>query len=437
MSDSTAPARQTVVTGVGIMSPIGIGADAFWDSISNRRSGVAPFEICGYTAAPQNAGGEVRDFTDSAAKKGYLKSVRKSIKVMCREIQLGVASAMQALEHSGLNLDEIDHHRMGVDFGANLMFSPPEVLQDAAWRCVTEGDESRAFHYDQWGQVGLAAMEPLWLLRYLPNMPACHIGIAADARGPNNSITQDEASGNLVMSEASRIIERGHADVMISGTTGTRVHPVKTMHVSMWDQLASNPGSPATWCRPFDRDRSGEVVAEGSCSFILEDESHAVARGAKIYGRILGGGASCVIDRAGNADLRRALALAAVRAIADAGLEPGDIGHVNAHGCGDRERDAAEAAAILDVFGSDTNIPVTAVKSYMGNSGSGSGPIEVAASLLALQHGVIPATLNYSSPDESCPIRVVSDEPLTTDNKVFLKLSVTRIGQASAIVVSA
>jgi len=438
MSDRNEAVEPIVITGAGVVSPIGIGVDAFWENLSAGRSGISTIEIMADCGAPRNVGGEVKEFTDKTAKKTYLKPQRKSIKVMCREIQLGVASAALAIENSQLAVEEMDHERIGVDFGANLMLSPPETLKDACWACVENGEAERSFTYGDWGTTGLATMEPLWLLKYLPNMPGCHIGIACDARGPNNSITLDEASGNLALQEATRNIQRGRADVMIAGTTGTRLHPVKSMHAIMWDELANSNDPPESWSRPFDRNRSGQVLAEGACSFILESASHAKQREANILGTILGGGSSCVLDKQGKPHLRQALVNAMRAALRDAGMTASDIGHINAHGLSTGPIDNAEARAIQEVFGSAAGeVPVTALKSYLGNSGSGCGTLEMAGSLLALQHGIIPPTLNYQTPDPECGLNVVHGEPLATTNKVFIKLNVTRIGQASAIIVRA
>lgn len=436
MNQQSNSAQRVVVTGMGIMSPVGIGAEKFAAQLLANQSGVGVIESLDYTASPGNVGAEVREFTLSSARKEHLKQHRKSIKVMCREIQLGVAAALQAVQHSGIDMDTIDHTRFGVDFGANLMLSPPDVLKDAAWKCTTpEGDDFR-FGFDEWGTIGLPSMEPLWLLRYLPNMPACHIGIAVDARGPNNSITLDEASGNLVVAETCGILRRGIADVMITGTTGTRVHPVKTMHSAMWDKLADTPEAPEERCRPFEKQRSGDVVGEGSGSLILETEEHAQQRGATIYATVLGTGSSCVLSRTGQADRRTAMRQAMQAALRSADLSPQDIGHVNANASGSPTGDQEEAAAIQDVFGPDTDIPVTAVKSFLGNSGSGCGPLETAASILSVREGVVLPTLNYQQPDPDCPLNVVHDGNLAIENRVFLKLSVTRQGQASAVIMS-
>jgi 3-oxoacyl-[acyl-carrier-protein] synthase II len=438
MSSTPAESREVVITGIGVVSPVGIGVDRFWESLSAGRSGVRHGSFFPGFAAPGGVGAEVSDFTDESARKVYLKEQRKNLKAMCREIQLGVASALLALDDARVNLDEIDHDRLGVEFGANLMLSPPDVLAEACYACCDEGAEGTTeFRSTRWGKTGLEKLEPLWLLRYLPNMPACHISISADARGPSNSLTLDDASGNTVIGEARRIIQRDDADVMIVGVTGTTMHPIKTLHLALWDDLARTPEEPEKRARPFDLNRSGRVVAEGSCSFILEERRHAQQRGAKILGRVLGTGSSCVSDSRHAENHRMALANAMRAALKDAGLRPDQVGHINAHGLGTRELDIAEAKAIIDVFGEDLGrrIPVTAPKSFLGNSGAGSGLLELAASVVGLAHGVIPYTLNYETPDPACPLNIVSKMPLPTSNMIVLNINVTRVGQAAAAIV--
>lgn len=427
--------RDVVITGIGVVSPIGIGIDPFWESLSAGRTGIVHSTLFPGFASPGAVGGEVSDFTDESARKVYLKEQRKNLKAMCREIQLGVASALLALKQANVDPDQIDHERLGVEFGANLMLSPPDVLFEGCIACVDE--DSHRFESSRWGQSGLTKLEPLWLLRYLPNMPACHISISADARGPSNSLTLDDASGNAVLGEAMRIISRGDADIMITGVTGTTLHPIKTLHLALWDDLAKTPEAPEKRARPFDLNRSGRVVAEGSCSFILEDRASAEKRGAKIWGRILGTGSSCVLHPQKGANYRLALANAMRSALRQANLRPDQIGHINAHGLGTKEVDIAEAQAILDVFGPELGkkIPVTALKSFMGNSGAGAGLLELAGSIVGLSHGVIPQTLNYETPDPECPLNVVSKHSLETTNRVVLNINVTRVGQASAAIV--
>ncbi len=436
MNEPEQTSREVVITGIGVLSPIGIGVDRFWNSLSEGRSGVTACDLFPGFAAPDNVGGAVSEFTDEVARKVYLKDQRKNIKAMCREIQLGVASAGLALQHSGVNLDTIDHERLGVEFGANLMLSTPDILSAGGFACCDEG--STTFRFTRWGQEGLANMEPLWLLRYLPNMPACHISISSDARGPSNSLTLDDASGNAVLGEAMRILLRGHADVMITGATGTTLHPIKTLNLALWDDLARTPPAPESRARPFDKDRSGRVVGEGACTFILEDRAYAERRGAKIWARLLSTGSSCVFNPTGFVTgTRRALANAMRAALQSAGLNPEQIGHVNAHGLGTQETDIEEARAILDVFGPELGrrVPVTAPKSFIGNSGAGCGTLELAASIVGLSRGLIPHTLNYETPDPECPLNIVTDQPQETDNRIVLNINVSRAGQATAAIV--
>ncbi len=426
--------RDVVITGIGIVSPLGIGRNAFWSSIAEGRIGLKRVELLSFVGTPGCIGGEVSDFNDETTKKQHLKTLRKSLKVMCREIQMGVASALQAMEDAGLPAGSVAPDRIGVDFGANLMSSPPDVLIGAALKSMTEKDGRPQFDYDRWGEQGMSGMEPLWLLRYLPNMPGCHIGIALDARGPNNSITQDEASGGLTIAEAANTIRRDRADVMVTGVTGTRLHPVKSCHSTHWDILADGPAE--TRVRPFDAHRTGEALAEASCTLILEARSHAEARGATILGTVLGCGASTVASREGHPDEASAVVNAATSAMNRAGVSVQDLGHINACASGHPARDRYEAAAIRRILGdrADT-VPVTAFKSYMGSSGSAAGLCEIAASLLAARHGVIPKTLNFATPDVEQPLNVVHGEHRTSSNGLFLKTSVTRVGQASAVVI--
>lgn len=432
MSESTK--GDVVITGIGLMTPIGTDLNTFWDNLSEGRHGFRKTEQLDANCTPGRIAGEVSDFSENAARKTFLKPVRKQVKVMCREIQLGVASALEALKDAGIEPGTITPERIGVEFGANLMSSPPEVMVDSAKACLSDGEQPK-FVYDKWGvqeDSRFQGMEPLWLLKYLPNMPGCHIGIAIDARGPNNSLTQEEASGGLVISEACGIIRRGRADVMIAGTTGTRLTPVKAGQHQHWDVLSD--GDADTRCRPFDKSRSGEVVSESACTLILESREHAEKRGAKIYGSILATSATCVMEDQGGE--QKAVEQAVRAALTKAGMDYGDLGHVSACASGHPIRDAYEAKALGALQQeSETKVPVTALKSYMGSAGSGSALVELAGSLMAVKNGKLPRTLNFSTGDDGVDLPVVSEDGVAPANKVFLKTSVTRMGQCSTVIV--
>lgn len=435
MSQSGRHPRSIVITGVGVLSPLGTDAETYWNNVASGVSGISrpDGQFRGGKALQQNfVAGEIKGFDEKAARDYLPKNQRKNIKVMCRDILMGTSAAMLAVKNSQLDLESVDHDRIGVDFGANLMFSLPATLKEPATSSI---DDQGNFDMNRWGSQGIPKMEPLWLLKYLPNMPACHIAIFVDSHGPSNSITQDEASGNLALTEAFRVLQRGAVDVMIAGATGARLHDLKTIHAALWGELGFNEADPAASCRPFDSDRNGQVVGEGAACFILEAEEHATARGAKILGRMLGGGSSCVL--AGRRpQLREAIANAMRKALTSSGISPDDVGHINAHGIGEQASDLAEAQAIHDVFGGrDPQVPVTSTKGHIGNAGAGAASLDLAASLLGLQQGLIGPTLNCTTPDPECNLDIVRGGPRPTKLRTVLNVNFTRFGQASAIVV--
>ncbi len=426
--------RRVVITGLGMLAPEGIGRAEFEAHVREGRTGLSVVDKMPLTSQAGHAGGEVKGFTEETAKKVYLKPYRKHIKVMGRDVQLGVAAAILALQDAGL--DKVDRvpERVGVEFGANLMYSTPAYLFDPCTACADEQEPT--FHHERWGSEGMAKMEPLWMLKYLPNMPACHVGIFTDSRGPNNSITQDEVSGGLALGEAAAIIRRGRADIMITGSTGLRLHPLKAIHAELWDEIASRPDDPTHAVRPFDINRNGGAIAEAACCLILEEDAYARERGADILGELLSTGSSCVGSPNGQADIRTALANAMRSALRSANLSPADIGHINAQGNATRDGDAAEAQAIHDVFGElGSQVPVVGLKGYHGNPGASGGMLELSVSLLFLKEGLIPFTLNTEQPDPDLNLDVVIREPRPTDNKIVMKLTYTKIGQASAVIV--
>jgi 3-oxoacyl-[acyl-carrier-protein] synthase II len=434
MSQASGPERRVVITGIGVIAPQGLSRAELQESLRTGRGGVRVSTDYEATVAPGRVGAEALGFTDETVKKVYLKEHRKHLKVMSRDVMLGVASALQGLADAGLEQEAIDRERIGVEFGANLMYSTPQYLSGPGLACTE--DKRPPFQMEQWGDKGFSNMEPLWMLKYLPNMPACHVAIFTDARGPNNSITQDEVSSNLAIGEASAIIRRNHADVMITGSSGLKLHPVKEIHALQWEQLGWDPDHPERSVKPFDVRRSGHAVSEAGVSLVLESESHAAARGAKVLGTVLGTGSSCVARPSGEPNIRKACANAMRSAIRSSGLQPKDIGHINAHGMASPTNDPLEALAIHDIFGElGSRVPVVGLKGYHGNSGASVGMLELAMSVLSLQEGLIPFTLNTDQPDPELRLNVVTQQPLATNNRTVLKLSYTLIGQASAVVV--
>jgi 3-oxoacyl-[acyl-carrier-protein] synthase II len=423
MADSSNP-REVVITGVGMVCPLGVGREAFWKAIDAGQSGIDWLPQTRGTELPFPFAGLIKDFDP----KQFIQP-RKSIKVMCREIQVAYACAALAVEDSGLPKQAPEPDRMGIVLGSELFYGELEELAAVFRYCGENGE----FVPGRWGDVAFKNLFPLWMLKYLPNMAACHLSIVHDARGPNNSIVQGGASSLLAMMEATMAIQRGHADVMLSGGSGSSAE-LTGLAFRGWEQHSQWKGEPAGSSRPFDKDRCGIVMGEGAASFVLEERGHAERRGAKILARIAGfasrydppGGWN--VPRSG-----RGIRNSITGALAAAGLKPADIGHVNAHGDSSVRGDQVEAQAIRDLLG---DVPVTAIKSYFGDLGAGSGAIELAASVLGLGAGKVPQTLNYDQPDPACPVNVIAGSHRPVDKPVVLKLNQSLTGQAVAMVIA-
>ncbi len=428
--------RRVVITGCGVICPLGRTKEDLWAALRDRRSGVAPLTSLPDGALPLRIGAEVGDFSGKIDDFGPLeparkKTIRKGLKIMCREIQMGVAAAQWALHDAQLDPAKCNPDRAGVSFGADYIMTLPEEFAAGVRDCL---DEAGDFHYELWSEKGMPNVTPLWLLKYLPNMPACHIAIYNDFRGPNNSITMREASANLAVAEAYSTIVRGDAEVVLAGATGSRIHPLRTVHTVLQEQLAMDGEDPSRVSRPFDRNRSGMVVGEGAAVLVLEDREAAERRGAKILGEILGYGASAAVDSQAVALRDQALKNAMVQALRSAEMKPDDVGHVHAHGLSTLRCDVAEAQAIRAVFRDRSDaVPVTAAKSSFGNLGAASGLVELVASMMAIQQGHLFATLNYETPDPECPVNLVTSDDRPAGTNV-LNINVTPQGQASALV---
>lgn len=429
--------RRVVITGLGVVSPIGNDADSLWNSLSTGKSGVDFLERINAEGLSTNVGGEVKDFTGDITDFGDLtkdqkRSIRKGIRLMCREIEMGVAVAQKSLQNAKIDLETQDLDRTGVIYGCDYILTEPFEFIEGVSKCLEGKDD---FDFTTWGEVGLPKVSPLWLLKYLPNMPASHIAIYNDFRGPNNSITLREASANLAFGEAYCTIVRNNADTIVSGATGTRIHPIRSIHVCIQEQTAPRTETPAAASRPFDKNRNGLVLGEGAGAIVLEELETANKREASILGEIAGYGSSTVMSKSGVADFETAIVNSVRGALHSAKMNPEDIGHVNAHGLSGVKCDAGEARAIAKLFTSrSTPIPVVAPKSNFGNLGAGSGAVELIASLKSLEHGVLFPALNYETPDEDCPINLVTSSDAPSGDS-FININVSPFGQASATIV--
>ena len=426
--------RRVVITGMGLVSPIGNSVDEFWQSLCAGKSGIGPLTQVPVDAVPFSYAGEATGFTGDIENFGPLektkmRAIKKGQRVMCREIEMGVAASQLALNHAGLDENPYSPEESGILFGSDYIMTQPDEYSDGIRNCT---DADGEFHYSQWGDKGISKIPPLWLLKYLPNMPASHIAIYNDFRGPNNSLTLREASSNLALGEAADTISRGHAEVMIVGATGTRVHPVRTMHVMTQEEVAPDTDPPSEMSRPFDKTRAGMVLGEGAAAVILETAESAEKRGATIYGEVIGHGSSIVQDKNRIANCRKAIFNATQRALKQSGVAASRIGHIQAHGLSTQSMDIQEAAGLRDVFGDDIP-PVTAAKSYFGNLGAASGMVELIGGLLCLEHDQLFRTLNYRQPDPECLLPIVTETMAAGTS--LLNVNTTPQGQASVSIV--
>jgi 3-oxoacyl-[acyl-carrier-protein] synthase II len=367
--------RRVVVTGIGLRTPAGHDRETFWDTILAGRSMAAPIQGFDTSAHPVKYACEVRDF-DAEARFGFKEARR-----LDRAAQLGVAAAgdavAQAFGEGGIATAGIDPARAGVLGGTGI----------GGLRTLEE-------QVALYGDKGATRVSPLLVPMMMANATAGLVGIEHGMTGPNLCIATACAAGANAIGEAARIIREGSADVMVAGGTEAVATPVALAAFWRMGALSSNP-DPASASRPFDVDRDGFVMGEGAAFLILEERESALARGATIFGEVLGYGRTCdAFHITAPADGGTGAVACMEAALADAGLSPGEIGHVNAHGTSTPLNDAAEAAAVAKVFGPGA-IPVTSTKGVTGHLIGAAGAVEAVVSLLAIERGQIPPTANH------------------------------------------
>ncbi len=411
-----------VITGIGCVSAVGIGREAMWQSLQAGRCGIRNLATASDEWQTTFYGAAVDDFD----AKEFVRP-RKALKVMSREVQLAYSAAQLAWQDAQLGDFTPDPDRLGVVYGSEMIPGDHMDLVGSVRACSDGGQ----MDFSAWGQQFSKHIFPLWMLRNLPNMPACHVGIAVDARGPNNTIAQEEVSSLLAIYEAMGVIERGAADLMLVGAVGSRITPTRLMYRAkgLYDEHPLD--SQRERCLPFDARRRGIVPAEGAGTLLLERRSHAVRRGAKIYGVVSAAASRCGIPSSLYGGSAKAIADAATASLRQAELSPDDLSHISAQGYSEQHLDQAEATAIGS-FAAHT--PVTAYSSYFGTAGAACGMLELIGSLLAGQSGQVLPTLGFRQPDPQCPVSVCQ-QVQAANSPNFLKLSFTPRGHAAAVVV--
>lgn len=421
----TSTKRRAVFTGLGLLSPIGSDPTAFMTALHAGTCGVKAITHFDPAALKCKVAGVITGFDARKVFPATMKDARRSIVRMARPIQLGMAAAHLAMADGGPTPEQVKPERFGIEFGCIMGASEPEDLARGG-QLSCAGDPPQV-DMSKWGSIGLPAVPPLWMLKYLPNMPACHVSINYNAQGPNNTITAVETAGVLALGEAFRLLGRNAADYFLVGGCDSRVNPLSQSRYNSFVPLTrTHDSTPEQAVRPFDADRDGTAIGEAAAVFGLEALDSATARGAKVYAELVGFASG--FDRTRKGDI---LAKVIGNALRDAGIEPTDVDHVNASAGGLVEADAWEARGIRSTLG---DVPVVAYKGHLGSTGTASGLLELAASVLALHGGQLPGTINCPKVAADCPVSVQIGSRAVT-KPAAVKISVTDAGQVAVAVV--
>jgi 3-oxoacyl-[acyl-carrier-protein] synthase II len=403
------------------MTPLGCGRAPFWQALLAGQSGVRRIQSFDPTALPTQIGAEILDFD---AHKYLPKKECKRLNVMARATQLALTASQQAVTDAALDKEQLDPARFGVVLGSGVLPTVLSELRAAAQVSVLA--HRPEVDLEKWGAQGLALIPPMWLLSHVPNMVTCHASILHNAQGPCNTIVQSDLGSLLALGEAYRAIVHNRADVFLAGGADALVGPLNLPRFCLFAPLSRRNDDPASACRPFDRKRDGQVLGEGAGVFVIEELEHAHRRGAPVLAEILGFATAFDRDRSGHG-----LARAIRASLTQADATPDDLDHVNAHGLSTVPADVWEAAGVSEVLG--PGAPVFAAKSYFGNLGAGSCAVELAASLLALEHDQLPPTLNCEDPDSACAVSVRRVAGRVA-RPFVLKVGATELGQCAAVV---
>ena len=381
--------RRVVITGLGAVTPIGNTVSAYWAGLKSGANGVAPITLFDASRHACRFAAEVKEFDPS----GVLDP--KETKRWDRFCQFGVVAAKEALAHSGLEITDANRQRIGVIIGSGV----GGLLTMETQAHVLEGK-------------GPGRVSPFTVPMMIPNMATGLAAIALGAQGPSSAVATACAAGSNAIGDAFRLLQQGHADAMVCGGAESAITPLGVAGFASAKALSFRNDDPATASRPFDAERDGFVIGEGAGVLVLETLEHAQARGAEILGEIVGYAMTCDAHHItspipGGLGGARAMSLA----IADAGLSPDEVDYVNAHGTSTPANDSNETSAIKTALGERARqIPVSSTKSMTGHLLGGSGGIEAVAAVLALEHGVIPPTINHQNPDPACDLDVVPNQ---------------------------
>jgi 3-oxoacyl-[acyl-carrier-protein] synthase II len=382
--------RRVVVTGLGVVTSLGCKVDELWTRICNGESGVGPLERLDVSNYRVRIGGEIRNWTVD----GYIEA--KDVKRFDRFVQFAQVAGVNAVTDSGIEFPKEDSWRCGVVMGSGI--GGLETIEIQHERLLGKGpDKVSAFT----------------IPKLIGNAASAQLAIQYGLHGPNQVVVTACASATNAIGDAYKLIRGGEADVLITGGSEAALTHIGLSAFAAMRALSERNDAPTKASRPFDRDRDGFVLSEGAGMLVIEELEHAKARGAKIYGEMLGYGVSCDAGHITAPDKDGiGAAYAMTQAIKDAGIQPSQIDYINAHGTSTPLGDVAETKAIKSVFNSHAKqLSISSTKSQLGHLLGASGGVELILSLLALQKDLVPPTINLETPDPECDLDYTPNQP--------------------------
>lgn len=422
--------RRVVITGIGCVTPIGNDVKSTWESLCEGRSGIDNITHFDASNFPTKFAAEVKgyDYTTYVDQPARFEPAGRNVK-------FAIGAASQAIGDSGIQDADLDPARFGVYLGAGEGQQDFMLFMNMIAHARTEGELDLA----EFTRSGLELLNPQAEMEQEPNMPSGHLASLFNAQGPNLNCLTACAASSQAIGEATELIRRGDADVMLSGGAHSMIHPFGVTGFNLLTALSTSNDNPQKASRPFDKDRNGFVLGEGAGMVVLEELEQAKKRGATIYGEVIGYGSTADAYRITDLHPEGRGAVACIKmALADAGLDGNAIDYVNAHGTSTVVNDKVETAAVKQGLAEHAaSTPMSSTKSMMGHLIAAAGSVEAIACLLAMRNNVLPPTINYETPDPDCDLDYVPNEAREAEVKCTLSNSFGFGGQNISLIFKA
>jgi 3-oxoacyl-[acyl-carrier-protein] synthase II len=422
--------NRVVITGIGWVTPMGHSIEGVWKRLLKGESGIARTTLFDASTFPTSISAEVKDYRLA----NFVPDLSQHEGVG-RNTSFAMGACAQAWKDAKLDGASLDLDRVGIYLGSgegSLDFDAFTTANLSSWK-----PESNAVDTVKWGELARELMNTTRELEQEPNMPLSHLALMTGARGPALNCLTACAASTQAIGEATEILRRGDADVMIGGGAHSMIHPFGVTGFNRLTALSTANEEPARASRPFDANRGGFVLGEGAGTVILETLEHAQRRGARVLAEVAGYGSTADAFRITDQDPQGMGAIVAMReALADAKLSPEQVHYINAHGTGTKENDGNETVAIKEVFGARAkNIPVSSIKSMMGHLIAAAGAVEMICCVLAIRDNVLPPTMNLETHDPECDLDYVPNAARKAKVDVAMSNSFGFGGQNDTIIV--